>query len=332
MKKLIKNAKLIDEQNINILINDGKIEKISEVIEEKFDEIIDANNCYILSGLNNAYFDGNLKDANRLLSQGITSVFDFANDDDVTAFLVKLGIKVFKAIGDFNGETILDENYIDYEIEKLKSMGVKAPILYAINPNLSEESNYEILIKYANKFGYLIATKASENLEDVGEIDLQYGLSPIGLLESYGFLDFKNILIDCVYADKDDVSLLANYDTTTICTRPTNNLCNGSGIAPVYSFIKNKLNLLVGGVSSNQFKELSLLKDLQSGVLNETTLINNEDVFNCINTPKKLFPEIGGLEVGKCADFLFVDDNDILNLTPLNVKMVLIDGEIKYRI
>ena len=211
-------------------------------------------------------------------------------------------------------------------------MGVHDVILYAANPNVSEELNYSELLKCANATGCLLATKVSETLEDVGEIDNQFSLSPIGLLESYGFLDKKHMLINCVYADKDDVNLLANYDTT-ICTCPSMDLKLGNGIAPVFSFMKNKLNVVVGGTTTNHFKELSLVKDLQTGTLNECGLIDDADLYGMVSdNAHKLYSQIGLLRENEYADIIMVDDNDINNITPINVKMVIIDGEIKYRI
>ena len=329
--KLIKNVKLLNEENVDVLIDKNKIIDISKDINVKIDNVIDAGGMYVLSGQVNAYFDGTLKDASRLLSQGVTAVYDFANDEKVTKYLVDSGIKVYKAIGDFNGQTLIDENFINTEVKKWLSVGVKNIILYALSPNMSEESTYEILLNYASKKGYLLATHASENLEDVGEIDKVYGLSPIGLLESYGFFDFKNMIIDCVYVDKDDVELLKNYDTT-ICSCSTKNLRSGNGIAPTYSFIKNNINVVLGGVSSNHFKELSLLSDLQSGTLNEKGIISDSQILNINSNNFHLFNDIGCLEVGGYADIVIVDENDILNLTPLNVKMVFIDGECRYKI
>ena len=86
-----------------------------------------------------------------------------------------------------------NKNYLINEVNKITNYGIVKPILYVKNPNECEEDNYSEIINFANQYGYLIATHASETLESVGEIDKQYGLSPIGLLENYGFLDRKNI-------------------------------------------------------------------------------------------------------------------------------------------
>jgi len=328
MKKII-NAKLTNNTNVEILIDNKKIIKIAPLIDE-ICEVIDAKGGYVISGQANCYFDGNEKDVNNLLSQGVTSVFDFSFDDNVTRLLLGKGLKCFKAIGDKNGEVVLDREVLISDIKKYKEMGVEDIIMYAASPNLSEESNYAEIINLANEMGYLLSTNVSEALEDVGEIDNQYSMSPIGLLESYGFLDHKNLLISCVYVDKEDVNILVNYDTN-ICTCPTKNLRCGNGVAPVYSFFKNNINVVVGGTTTNHFKEISLVKDLQSGTLNELDLISKNDCINMAsNNAHNIFSQIGVLREGEFADIVIVDDFDVINLTPLNVQQVLINGELKY--
>ena len=331
MKTLIKNAKLIDGKSVDILIENGIVVRIGNGRNISADVVIDADGKYAVSGCVNAYFDGNIDEASKLLSQGVTTVFDFSNDDKITKYLIDKGIKVFKAIGDFDGETLLNESFLEQQVENNKKLGVVKSILYLKNPNESEGDNFNTVITNASKNNFIVATHVSETLENVGEIDKEFGMSPIGLLENYGFLDRKCLLIDCVYVDKEDVEILNNYDVNII-TCPTNNLSDGYGIAPVYSFIKNGLNVLVGGVSSNHFKEIRLVGDLQSGVLNEKSIINISDLknMNCYNA-RKIFNEIGGLNEGLSADIVLLNDNNLMNLTPINVKMVFVNGKLVYQ-
>ena len=244
--------------------------------------------------------------------------------------MIDKGIKVFKAIGDFDGNTIISDDYLNDEFNRVADYGAIKPILYVKNPNDCEEDNFSEIINFASNRDCVVATHVSETLENVGEIDKLHGLSPIGLLESYGLLDRKNILIDCVYADKEDVQLISNYETT-ICTRPTTNLSDGYGIAPIYSFVKNNINVVVGGINSNHFKEVQLVGDLQAGVLNEKSIINSKDLLNMYShNAHNVFSEIGGVEVGLSADIVFVDTNKFNELTPLNVKMVMVNGRVVY--
>ena len=294
MRIAIKNVMISNMEN-DILIENGKILSIGKIVNDDIDVVINGEGCSAFSGIVNSYFNGDVEDCDKLLCQGITSVFDFSNNIEVTKKLVSLGLNVYSAVGDFDGNNVITETYLDEKVEEMLSAGIKAPILYVLNPNVEDETQYEELIKYGKKHNYLIATSVSENLEDVGLIDKEYGISPIALLESYGFLDYRNLLIDCVYVDKEDVNILTNYDTT-ICTCPTKNLINGSGIAPIYSFVKNNLNVVIGGNVKSIFQELELCKNLQSGNLNERDILSSDDVLNMANkNVKKVFNAVGEL-------------------------------------
>jgi len=73
------------------------------------------------------------------------------------------------------------------------------------------------------------------------------------------------------------------------------------------------------------------VKDLQSGTLNELDLISKNDCINMAsNNAHNIFSQIGVLREGEFADIVIVDDFDVINLTPLNVQQVLINGELKY--
>ena len=56
MSILVKNGRVIDpdtkrDGKFDLLIDDGKIQKVDEKIEEKADEVIDAEGCYVMPGL-----------------------------------------------------------------------------------------------------------------------------------------------------------------------------------------------------------------------------------------------------------------------------------------
>ena len=80
---LIKNARLSDESIVDILIKDKKIFKIEENLQEPTADVIDAKDCYVLSGLidlnirlrDNKLSQKNLDEIeNRAINSGITTV------------------------------------------------------------------------------------------------------------------------------------------------------------------------------------------------------------------------------------------------------------------
>jgi len=211
MKTMIKNIKLLDGKEVNILIENGLICDISNNMFEGYDQVIDGENNYIIPGLTNAFFDGKLADCEKLLCQGITNVFDFSMDVSVTKWLLQNNLNVVCVINVDNNFQLKNEIF-DNKIKELQEIGVKEIAFYLKNPNEIFDEIYEFCVRYAHDKNILLISGASENLENVGEIDNEYKMSPISLLESYGFFDKKCVLIDCVSVDKDDVkNVLINY-------------------------------------------------------------------------------------------------------------------------
>ena len=137
------------------------------------------------------------------------------------------------------------------------------------------------------------------------------------------------MLYGCENCEKDDVTTLSYHDGF-VCVTPTNSLRYGNGISPVYSMLKNNLKLCVGG--DNILKEMSLFADLQSGILNESGLITNEDVLNSVTIyPNELLGRNAGkVEVGQVADLVLLDSIDLLNLNTSNVVYTIANGKVIY--
>ena len=205
--------------------------------------------------------------------------------------------------------------------------------------------------KYASKHDLIKSTHVSETLNEVGQIVSKHGVTPIGLLEQIGFFDTPCILAHCVHCDQDDIDIMKKYDIT-VSTNPSSNLILGSGIAPLYSYIKNQINVSIGtdGAASNNnlnmFKEMYLADNLQAGVLNQPKAIMTIDALKMatIRGAKALgYDNLGRVEEGYLADLIIIDthkpnmqpNNDIFNnlvnaCESNNVILTMVDGKILY--
>ncbi|MBE5736543.1 MAG: amidohydrolase [Clostridiales bacterium] len=288
-----------------------------------------------------------------LLKNGVTTVADFyLNPQETAQACVDTGIRANIGIGAITGTEILSEDSLTSDVEKISISPLIKPILYAHSVYSCDESHFHELNKFATKYGYIKSTHASETLTEVGTTDSKYGLTPIGLLESYGFLDTPNILAHCVHCDKDDIEIMRNYDVT-VSTNPSSNLILGSGIAPLYSYVKNNINVAIGtdGAASNNnlnmFKEMYLADNLQAGVLNQAHALTTIDALKMATVRGALalgYEDLGRIVEGYLADIIMIDIsrpnmqplNDICNnlvnaCESNNVIMTMVNGEILYR-
>lgn len=112
MSILVKNGRVIDpdtkrDGKFDLLIDDGKIQKVDEKIEEKADEVIDAEGCYVMPGLIDMHV--HLRDpgltykesvetgARAAARGGITTVVAMPNTKPVTDDRDRVGYVMHKA-------------------------------------------------------------------------------------------------------------------------------------------------------------------------------------------------------------------------------------------
>lgn len=288
-----------------------------------------------------------------LLKNGVTTVADFYLHPEETAkAVVDTGIRANIGVGAITGKEILSEENLQKEIEQISISPLIKPILYAHSVYSCDESQFAELNKFAGKYDLIKSTHASETLTEVGNIHSKYGLTPIGMLESYGFFESPSILAHCVHCDKDDIEIMKKYDIT-VATNPSSNLILGSGIAPLYSYVKNNINVSIGtdGAASNNnlnmFKEMYLADNLQAGVLNQAQAITTIDALKMATVRGALalgYDNLGRVESGYLADLIMIDvsrpnmqpTNDIFNnlvnaCESNNVIMTMVDGKILYK-
>jgi len=160
------------------------------------------------------------------------------------------------------------------------------------------------------------------------------------------------LLAHCVHCDREDIEIMQNYDIS-VSTNPSSNLILGSGIAPLYSYVKNNINVSIGtdGASSNNnlnmFKEMYLADNLQAGVLKQPQAITTIDALKMATVRGALalgYDNLGRLEKGYLADMIMIDIhrpnmqplNDVFNnlvnaCETSNVIMTMINGKIVFK-
>lgn len=307
------------------------------------EEKLETNDCYYGATL------GILE----LLKNGVTTVADFyLNYTETAKAVCDTGIRANIGIGAITGREILNEDFLKQEMDKIMVSDLIKPILYAHSVYSCDESQFGELNKFANKYNLIKSTHASETLKEVGSIYNKYNMTPIALLESYGFFDSPSILAHCVHCDRDDIEIMSNYDIT-VATNPSSNLILGSGIAPLYSYVKSDINVSIGtdGAASNNnlnmFKEMYLADNLQAGVLNQAHAITTIDALKMatVRGAQALgYDNLGRLEKGYLADLIMIDvnrpnmqpTNDIFNnlvnaCESNNVIMTMVNGKVVYQ-
>ena len=390
MKTLIKNAKILlnadsDIINGDILINNNVIEKIDKNIDENMvDKVINAQGNLIMPGfidchthspmtilkglgegksLESWLYDYMFKYEAHLTSEdiyygtklavleylknGITSVNDmYYKGESVAKAFYEMGLRAFVQCDE---NSIEDTEKLYLDIQKYSPL-VKANF-GCHSVYTADEERFAKAIKLAKKYNEIVSTHMSETLTEVGNCDKEFKMTPVKLLENYGFFDTKALVYHAVHLDKEDFDILKRYNVS-VCSNPASNLKLGSGVAPIYSMINKGINVCLGtdGSASNNrldmFREMYLVGCLQKGVMHNSEVIKCEEVIKMVteNGAKALnINNIGTIKVGNLADLIMINLHGINNATNINIKsnlvyasgsedviMTMVDGKVLY--
>lgn len=185
-----------------------------------------------------------------------------------------------------------------------------------------------------------------ENLNEVDGIKKEYGTT-FNALKETGMLRNKLILAHGTFID--EIEKLKDYDVSVI-HNPISNLNLGCGCADIVKY-KNYVNIGLGtdgqgsGNNMNLFYHMSVVDLLQKGKYKNPTVYSSYDTLKMatIDGARALGVDdiIGSIEIGKCADIIIVDLNNIEaypnvdlitnlvhNTESINVDTTIINGEI----
>jgi len=290
-----------------------------------------------------------------LLRSGVTCVHDmYWHYMETINLAEEIGFRLvsgppFTTIGDFDFEEMLSTGR--QVLEDLRGYNYILPVMQAHSTYTTSPEMMREVYKLKMEYGVPFTTHASENQQEVEEVQSQFGKTPIELLEEYGLLDDRTVLAHCVVLRDDEIQMLADSGTH-VAHCPESNLKLGSGIARISDMLEAGVSLCLGtdGPASNN--DLDLLSELRTAALLQKGRTRNPEVFTTseamqmvtINGARAYGAEsfLGSLEVGKNADIVVIDldqthmtpvhdicANLIYSVNKADVEMVLINGDIK---
>lgn len=238
-------------------------------------------------------------------------------------------------------------------LDLMKSWNSKSGrVRYCFAPRFAVSCTQELLetvSKIAQENNILIHTHASENRKEIEVVQSETGLRNVEYLQKVGLVGKNIALAHCIHVDEHEQEILAQTETKVLHC-PSSNLKLGSGIAPITEMLERKVFVSIGadGAPCNNnldiFKEMRLAALLQkmrygSSALPAKTAFHLGTIAGA--KALGLENEIGSIEVGKRADIIIVNLNQ-LHCTPTpdllstlvysanasDVETMIIDGEI----
>ena len=300
-----------------------------------------------------------------LQTSGTTTILDMGtlnNQEVVFEELIHSGMR------GFSGNSMIDNNdlfpkfkkttkeNLDISLQLAKAFhnSSQGKIKYGFAPRFVLSCTEELLketYSMLNDFnGSLYHTHSSENKSEIEAVRKMHGKENIDYFDSIGVLSERTILAHGIHVNENETQQLKKTNTR-ISHCPSSNLKLASGIANIPNFINEGISVSLGADGApcnnnlNMFTEMRLAALIQKPVHGPKAM-NAKEVFklSTIEGAKalRLEKEIGSIEAGKRADFVFLDldepsqtfnDDDekvfsdiVYSASKQNVKHVFNDG------
>ncbi|MDR0789492.1 MAG: amidohydrolase [Bacteroidales bacterium] len=297
---LIKNITLIDGSQKDILISNGKFDRIAANIADKAEITIDGKDKTIIPAFYNAhthaamallrsYSEG--KSLQSWLNEVWKKEATLTNEDifngsrlailemirSGTVFFADMYWKhksVIAAVKDMGvranvGITFmdtLDSKTCEENMEFIKSFANDDKMIsLSVSPHAiytCSERMYEKCYEIAHSNGLNLHTHLCETQKEVADCISKYGISPVELLDKLGVLDKHTIAAHCVHITPSNADILATREVNVV-HNPCSNMKLASGVFP-YRLCKTAgINIALGtdGAASNN--SLSMLQEMK---------------------------------------------------------------------
>ncbi len=284
------------------------------------------------SYLNGEYcYIGALLGIVELIKSGTTTFNDmYFYMEDIANAVDDSGIRACLSYGmiDF-ADSQKREDQIKKNLELFKTCNntVNDRIKVFLGPHAPYTASKELLMKtrqLADKLNTKIHIHISETKKEVDDIINQTGLRPFEYLDSIGFLGPDVIAAHAVWLNDEEIKIIKKHNVK-ISHNPCSNMKLASGISPVYKMINENICVSIGtdGASSNN--NLDLIEEMKTASLLQKVNTLNPKALNACKTIEMatingaytlgLENEIGSIEIGKKADIILIDTENV-NMVP----------------
>jgi len=248
-------------------------------------------------------------------------------------------------------ESLKDAEYLLKKYHRTENERINIAIAPSAPFVLTLEALYKSR-EFADKYNILISIHLHESKNEVKQWKEMFGKSEVQYYEEKvpEFLGPDVLGVHCVWMDEQDIKIMSKHNMK-VSHNTMSNMYLASGVAPVPEFLKNGIAVSLGldGAASNNnqdFMEMIKTTALLHKVARvDPQAITATDVLKMATIDGArsvlLEKEVGSLEVGKKADLIIFDTNNV-QMRPLhnppsqivycgkswNIESVIIDGNI----
>ena len=266
-----------------------------------------------------------------MIKTGTTTINDmyFMTDGIINAMLESgVRLQTTRTLMDATGEEQGNQRLKELQelIEKYDGKDERLTLNVGIHGLYTATSEYvDKCMEFAEKQGLPVHIHFCENNKEVSDIRNLHKAEPIEVLKNK-IKKVKTILAHGVKISSEDIKVLAGMDVS-VAHCPVSNLKLGCGIAKINEMLENNVNVCLGtdgqgsGSNLDLFEAMKFTALLQKGYLENPECLPAYEVLKMatINGAKALGldSKIGSIEVGKLADIIIIDIDDI-KIKPVN--------------
>ena len=198
----------------------------------------------------------------------------------------------------------------------------------------------------------MIHTHSSENKNECEIVEAETGRRNVAYLDSLGISGAHVLLAHCIHLDTEEMETLSRTKTN-VAHCPSSNLKLGSGLARVAEMLARKIPVSLGADGAACNNRLDMFTEMRTAALLQK-LAHGPEVLSAAQVLRMatidgaralgLDNEIGSLEVGKRADVIVVDLNQlhsspkqdvisslVYSAQPSDVRVTIINGRVVMR-
>jgi cytosine/adenosine deaminase-related metal-dependent hydrolase len=248
-------------------------------------------------------------------------IFEELDKSGMRAFAGKCMIDDNDLCPDFKNNT-KDELAYTYELAMAYHNRDNGRIQYGFAPRFvlscTEKLLRETKAMAADFPGSVYHTHSSENKSEIKEVRRRTGKENISYFESINILDSRTILAHCIHLNDVEIDLLKKREVRVVHC-PSSNLKLASGIAPIYRFLNEHIQVSIGADGAPCNNSLSAFTEMRMAALLQKPfhgprVCDAQRIFRLatIDGAKALHINsiTGSIEEGKKADLVLLDLNN----------------------
>lgn len=269
------------------------------------------------------------------LTSGVTAAFDmYFHPEEMARASVDTGFRTVMVSGLNNFNSSLEELRENY----LKFNAFHPLIRYQLGFHAEYTTSRELMegiVALSRELQAPVFTHNSETKAEVEGCIARCGMTPTGLMEALGMLEYGGGGYHCVYMTDADLEVFRRHGMT-IVSNPGSNTKLASGVPRTAEILRMGIPMAIGtdGPASNNcldmFREMFLLTGLAKLRERDAAAVPAEEVLQmaCVNGARCMgLPDCDCLAPGKLADLIVLDLQQP-NMQPLNsiVKNIVYSG------